>query len=163
MRPTRDDYYISQALLVSTRATCSRRSVGCIFVDMDGFVLSSGYNGTSSGEAHCIDSPCAGAGLPSGSGLNSCAATHAEVNALANCHDVSRVHSVYLTASPCVQCLRALKTTGARTIIYLNDYPGSELADGWRGIESKACQFEGGPLTDLVLNLLSELYEFKRF
>jgi len=53
MRPSKDQYFVSMAMLVASRATCCRRSVGCVIVNARGHVLSTGYNGVASGQPHC--------------------------------------------------------------------------------------------------------------
>jgi dCMP deaminase len=52
-RPALDLYYMRMARLVATRSTCLRRAVGCVLVDGQGRVLSTGYNGVARGEHHC--------------------------------------------------------------------------------------------------------------
>jgi dCMP deaminase len=163
MRPSRDDYLMAIAVVASLRSTCRRRSVGCVFADEDGKILSTGYNGVGKHEAHCIDEPCIGANLPPGSGLDKCAATHAEINAIAQCKSLDKIHSIYVTAQPCIFCLRALKATSALVIMYLNPYPGSQLEDGWNGPKSKARQSDyTDVLTKLIVDTTSELTEFTR-
>lgn len=94
-------------------STCPRRQVGCIFTDKYGRIIASGYNGVPPGMLHCIDKPCLGAALPSGEGLDKCLAVHAEMNAMALCHDVKEVSAIYLTCSPCIHCVKSLLTTSA--------------------------------------------------
>lgn len=52
-RPTKDDYFIQMAGLVSTRGTCIRRQVGCVLVNARGHVLATGYNGVAARQPHC--------------------------------------------------------------------------------------------------------------
>src|SRR4051812_7976140 len=97
--------------MISLRGTCARRRVGCVLTDEHNRVLATGYNGPASGQPHCITSPCAGATLPGGTGLDSCEAIHAEQNALLQCTDVQRIANVYCTASPCIHCVKMLLAT----------------------------------------------------
>lgn len=124
MRLERDHEFMWRAILASMRSTCSRRSVGCVFVNGRGREISRGYNGVPKGSVHCIDKPCAGASLPSGTGLDKCEAVHAEENAILNCQDITKVHSIYCTTAPCDRCYRMLVNTPARKLYYLQDYPG---------------------------------------
>lgn len=135
-RPDTDEYFLRMAALVATRATCARRSVGCVLVDLHRHVLATGYNGVLSGQVHCIDRPCAGVGLPSGTGLNLCRAIHAEANALSQCHNIFAIHTAYVTASPCVQCMTQLLHTSVQNIVFRERYPHgeSELAAIAHGI-----------------------------
>lgn len=130
-RPPVDEYFLAIAQVVSTRATCARRRVGCVLVDVDNHVLSTGYNGPARGQPHCFDSPCAGAGLPSGSGLDACESVHGEANALLQCPDVRRVHTVYCTDSPCIHCVKLLMNTGAARIVFARTYPHKDSERLW--------------------------------
>lgn len=122
-RPTSDEYFLQMAALAAQRSTCARRKVGCILVDWNNHVLSTGYNGTCRGATHCIDEPCPGASQPSGQGLHLCEAIHAEQNALVQCRDIDAVCTAYVTASPCIQCMRLLVGTGIKRIVFREAYP----------------------------------------
>lgn len=116
---------------VATRGTCARRKVGCVLVNSRNHVLATGYNGVPRGRAHCIDHPCPGANLPSGTGLDVCEAIHAEANALLQCRDVFDIDTVYCTASPCVSCTKLLLNTSATYIIFSEPYPHSAAQELW--------------------------------
>jgi dCMP deaminase len=78
-----------------------------VLVDEHNRIVSTGYNGVACGQQHCTDVPCPGALEPSGSGLDACEAIHAEQNALLFC-DVVKVHTAYVTVTPCVSCMKLL-------------------------------------------------------
>lgn len=130
-RLSKDEYFTEMAALVSQRATCARRRVGCVLVNSRGHVLATGYNGVPSGSAHCIDSPCPGAAYPSGEGLDHCEAVHAEQNALLQCRDVFDIETAYVTTMPCMTCTKLLLNTSCQRIVYIESYPHSEAADLW--------------------------------
>lgn len=130
-RITRTELYLNIASAIAQRATCARRRVGCVLVDVRGRILSTGYNGVPSGWPHCIDSPCSGAKLPSGTGLDKCEAIHAEQNALLNCPDVNEIHTAYVTDSPCVHCVKLLLNTSCTYIYFLREYPHAEAKALW--------------------------------
>lgn len=132
MRPDADTYFLRVAREVSTRATCVRRQVGCVLVDEHLHILATGYNGVASGTPHCIDTPCPGADSPSGKGLELCQAIHAEANALLQCPDVNRIVSVYVTASPCTNCIKLLMNTSAKAIIFSEPYAHEGVGEMWR-------------------------------
>ena len=132
-RPSSDEYFLAMAALVSLRATCRRRRVGCVLVDRHKHVLATGYNGVARGVAHCIDTACAGAGLPSGKGLELCEAIHAEQNALLQCRDTKEIEVAYVTASPCVTCVKLFMNTGCKRIVFLEEYPHSAAKELWKG------------------------------
>lgn len=144
-RVPKDTAYLMLVQVWSMRGTCARRKVGCILVDVDGHQLSSGYNGPASGEPHCIDVPCPGAGLPSGTGLDACEAIHAEWNAIARCPDVRRIDTCYVSSSPCVTCTKMLMNTACRRIVFLERYAHDEPSRAlW---ERRGRTWEHAPLT----------------
>lgn len=152
-RPSTDEYFLKMAELVAVRSTCLRRAVGCVLVDGAKHVLSTGYNGVARGVPHCNEvtsitpnpklggrSPehwenptvmvygnaCPGANQPSGEGLHLCEAVHAEQSALVQCRDIASIHTVYCTASPCVQCMRLILGTGAKRVVFRQEYPHAQ-------------------------------------
>ena len=121
MRVSKDEFFIKMAQLVSERGTCPRRKVGAVFVNKRSHVIATGYNGNAAGMPHCIDHPCPGAHLPSGTGLEVCEALHAEQNGLLQCKEVYDIDKIYVTASPCIQCTKLLLNTGCNEIIFLKN------------------------------------------
>ena len=140
-RPDIDTYFMSMAVLASSRASCSRRKVGCILTNARNHVLATGYNGPASGQPNCNDHPCAGSGLPSGEGLNLCEAIHAEQNALLQCRDVWAIDVAYVTASPCITCTKLLLNTTCRKVVFLEEYPHSDAKDLWMRAGREWIQF----------------------
>ncbi len=109
-----DRYFMNIARVVSSRATCDRKYVGAVIV-RDRTILSTGYNGSIRGMPHCTE---VGHMMEEGH----CVATiHAEMNAIIQAarHGV-RIEgaSIYITASPCWNCFKALANAGIRRICY---------------------------------------------
>jgi dCMP deaminase len=102
-----------------------------MLVNKQNHILATGYNGVPAGMPHCIDEPCAGANYPSGTGLNLCQAIHAEQNALLQCRNINEVYTAYVTASPCVNCLRLLLNTSCERIVFAEEYPHPESQQMW--------------------------------
>lgn len=127
-RLSKDEYFLRMAELVAQRSTCARRAVGCVLVNSFGHVMSTGYNGVSRGEPHCISHNCAGATLKSGHGLELCQAIHAEENAMIQCRNITEIDVAYITASPCVPCIRRLANTSVNRIVFRELYPHPEAA-----------------------------------
>jgi len=129
MRPTLDRTFMDVALTFAKRSTCCRRAVGAVIVDEKNYVLSTGYNGQPSGFVHCSEQQCMGAGLPSGQGLDSCEAIHAEQNAIARLKEPFAARTIYCTTAPCISCTKLLLATGIRHVVFESDYPtsGKEL------------------------------------
>ena len=128
IRPTKIQTFLIMALSLSEQDTCARRKVGVIFTDHLHHIISAGYNGGAPGLPHCIVTPCRGANLPSGEGLDICEATHAEQNALMWCSDVQKIHDIYVTTAPCVHCIKMLMNTMCQNIHFVFDYPHSEAS-----------------------------------
>ena len=131
-RLSKDEYFSRMADLVSKRATCKRRAVGCVLVSAAGHVLATGYNGVPAGSTHCIDVPCPGSQFASGTGLDACEAIHAEQNALLQCKDVSLIYTAYITTLPCMTCAKLLMNTGCKRIVYGQEYPQQEAKEFWK-------------------------------
>lgn len=127
-RLSKVDYFLQIVPLVATRSTCSRRAVGCIITDIEGHVLSMGYNGVPKDFVHCIDHPCPGASDGSGDNSN-CIAVHAEQNALLQCSNLNRAYYLYVSCTPCFICAKMIANTNIKQIIVLEPY-----ADG-RGVD----------------------------
>lgn len=125
-RPSWDEYFVNLLEGIAARGSCVRRKCGCILVEGHHRILSTGYNGRGPGVVECLSEPCEGATLPSGTGLASCEAIHAEQNALMQCRDIFSIHTVYVSASPCVHCIDMIAGTSAKRIVFLEEYPGFE-------------------------------------
>lgn len=158
-RPTLDEWGLRLALVVASRGTCGLRRVGCVLLDGVGHVLSTGYNGAPAGEPHCAHPPaprCRGCGAerrwykdgyflrcvvcgddasrdtdttPSDPG--NCVALHAEWNALLQCPDPRRILTAYVTAQPCVTCVKLLLNTSCRRVVFIEEYPHSDARELW--------------------------------
>ena len=119
MRPHIDIVMMRIAVELAKRATCPKRSVGCVLVDKWGKILATGYNGVPCGVEHCTDTPCAGANMPQGS--DTCQAVHAEMNALLMCSDVEKINTCYCTCLPCNTCMKTLMNTGCKKLVVLSE------------------------------------------
>ena len=130
-RLSKHEYFSKLAELVSQRATCARRKVGCVLVNQRGHIIATGYNGVPSGHNHCIDDPCPGAAFSRGEGLDRCEAIHAEQNALLQCRNVQEIAAAYVTTQPCMTCTKLLLNTSCQMIIYNEPYVHPQAAELW--------------------------------
>lgn len=104
-RPDHNEYFMCIALMAAQRASCPRRKVGCVLVDSNKHIISTGYNGPSAGLPNCTTQPCGGHSHKSGEGLSSCIAIHAEVNALTQAGNrLIDVKTMYVTTQCCDIC-----------------------------------------------------------
>lgn len=125
-RPDWDHYFATLAEAVSTRADCRRRQVGCVIVDEDFRVVSTGYNGAPAGDPGCLAGACprgllAEDELPSFTnydfGPGRCISLHAEANALLYAGRAVRGGTAYVTYKPCPTCEKLLAGAGIRRVV----------------------------------------------
>ena len=114
-----EEYFMNIAEMVSERGTCDRAYVGCLLVNKDHRIVSTGYNGAITGNPQCDE---VGHKLRDGH----CIATiHAEMNALLYCAKEGitvRGSHCYVTHFPCLNCTKALIMAGIRKIYYKEAY-----------------------------------------
>lgn len=133
MRLSKQKWAMSLAYVTSLRSTCIRKRVGCVLLDSDGYVMSTGFNGVPKKTPHCTESPmlCPGRSDSKGKNLEGCYAIHAEQNALLQCSDVGKIDEAYVTAFPCIHCLKMLLNTSCKTIFYMADYHHEDAKSLW--------------------------------
>ena len=115
-----DDKYMEMAAVWATNSYCKRRQVGALLVK-DRMIISDGYNGTPSGfENVCEDE----------NGVTKPYVLHAEANAIskiAKSGNSSLDATLYVTASPCLECAKLIIQSGIRRVVYRDEY---RLTDG---------------------------------
>jgi dCMP deaminase len=122
-----DSYFMGIAQLVAERSTCLRAKIGAVIV-RDRSIIATGYNGSPSGMPHCLDAGCLiyRTTAPDGTVEENCFRTiHAEINAIAQAarHGNSiDGASIYITATPCIHCLKVLVNVGIKRIYYAKPY-----------------------------------------
>lgn len=120
-----DETFMSLALLVSQRTACKFHEAGVVIVDSNKRIISMGYNGPTEGDLHCITVGCAKVdGNPKTKKLERCRGAHAEINAIINAQDSSRLRgaTVYTALFPCYDCMKAFNNSGIKEIVYLKEY-----------------------------------------
>lgn len=136
MRKSWDEHFLNIASEVASMGTCTRRQVGCVLVARNNKIISTGFNGVPPTWEHCRDNPnsdCPAKNAPSGTMLDGCHANHAEQNALLQCgsDDKLNVHTAYVTASPCVTCVKELLHTACCRVVFLEEYTQPEAKSLW--------------------------------
>jgi dCMP deaminase len=113
-----DEYFMSTALLISSRSSCDRLHVGCILVK-NNRIIASGYNGflpSAPHESIIVNN-------------HEQATIHAEQNAVTDCskRGVKTDGAIaYITHYPCINCTKILAASGIKKIFYMNDYKNDE-------------------------------------
>ena len=117
-----DRSYLEMARVWARNSYCTRRQVGALIVK-DRMVISDGYNGTPSGfENVCEDE----------NGVTKPYVLHAEANAItkvAKSGNSSLGATMYVTASPCIECAKLIIQAGIRRVVYSEDYRSSDGLD----------------------------------
>lgn len=99
----------------ATNSYCKRRQVGALIVK-DRMIISDGYNGTPSGfENECEDE----------NNSSKPYVLHAEANAItkvAKSNNSSERATLYITASPCMDCAKLIIQAGIIRVVYADEY-----------------------------------------
>ena len=115
-----DARYLRMARIWAENSYCVRRQVGALIVK-DKMIISDGYNGTPSGfENICEDE----------NGVTKPYVLHAEANAIskvAQSGNSSKDATLYVTASPCMECAKLIIQAGIKRVVYRDSY---RLTDG---------------------------------
>ena len=142
------DYrYLRMARIWAENSYCKRRQVGALVVK-DKMIISDGYNGTPSGFGNvCEDEE----------GITKPYVLHAEANAitkLARSGNNSEGSTLYVTASPCIECAKLIIQAGIRRVVYAEKY---RLTDGIDlltragvEVEYKSLEEDNDPTSDSI-------------
>ena len=111
--------YLRMARIWAENSYCKRRQVGALIVK-NKMIISDGYNGTPSGfENVCEEND-----------VTKPYVLHAEANAItkiARSHNSSDGATLYVTASPCLECSKLIIQAGIKRVVYSEKY---RLEDG---------------------------------
>jgi dCMP deaminase len=130
-RINRYNCYLRITQILALRSTCLDKQVGCVITNNKNEIIATGYNGAPRGYQHCIDiGYCI---KEKENNLTKCPSTHAEINALIQCRVPEQIHTVYITLSPCVACVRALMNTSCKDIVFIIEHKHPEAEELWRG------------------------------
>ncbi|MBO4945224.1 MAG: dCMP deaminase family protein [Muribaculaceae bacterium] len=117
---TLDRRYLRMARIWAENSYCVRRQVGALMVK-DRMIISDGFNGTPAGfENVCEDAD----------GVTKPYVLHAEANAItkvARSNNSSDNATLYVTASPCLECAKLIIQAGIRRVVYADLY---RISDG---------------------------------
>lgn len=115
-----DIRYLRMATIWAENSYCNRRKVGAIIVK-DRMIISDGYNGTPSGfENICEDD----------NNTTKPYVLHAEANAItkvARSNNSSDGSTLYVTASPCLECAKLIIQSGIKRVVFNELY---RITDG---------------------------------
>ncbi|MDE6482585.1 MAG: dCMP deaminase family protein [Rikenellaceae bacterium] len=132
-----DMRYLRMARIWAENSYCVRRQVGALLVK-DKMIISDGYNGTPQGfENVCEDE----------NNRTKPYVLHAEANAItkvAKSNNSSLGATLYVTASPCIECAKLIIQAGIVRVVFCEDYHSEEGVDLLRraGIEIVKCSMQ---------------------
>ena len=115
-----DKRYLRMAAIWAENSYCERRKVGAIIVK-DKMIISDGFSGTPAGFENVCESP---------EGVTKPYVLHAEANAItkvARSNNSSEGSTLYVTASPCLECSKLIIQAGIRRVVFNDLY---RLSDG---------------------------------
>lgn len=117
---TLDRRYLRMASIWAENSYCRRRQVGAIIVK-NKMIISDGFNGTPAGfENICEDE----------NGVTKPYVLHAEANAItkvARSNNSSDGSTLYVTASPCLECSKLILQAGIKRVVFHELY---RMSDG---------------------------------
>jgi len=116
-----NDYFMKAATLASVRSPCDRLKVGCVIVK-NNRLISMGYNGFLAGTDHRSIVRWG----------HEQATIHAEINAITDAakRGVSIDDTIaYITHYPCINCFKALASSGVKKIYYQVDYKNDPILE----------------------------------
>ena len=117
------DYrYLRMARVWAENSYCKRRKVGALVVKQK-MIISDGYNGTPSGFENICEEE---------NGITKPYVLHAEANAitkLARSGKNSDGSTLYVTASPCIECAKLIIQAGIKRVVYGEKYRLTEGID----------------------------------
>ena len=110
-----DRRYMRMARIWAENSYCKRRQGGALLVK-DQMIISDGFNGTPSGfENNCEDED----------NVSKPYVLHAEANAItkvARSSNSSQGATLYVTASPCIECAKLIIQAGIKRVVYGENY-----------------------------------------
>lgn len=115
-----DKRYLRMSRIWSENSYCERRKVGALLVK-DKMIISDGYNGTPAGFENVCETD---------EGVTKPYVLHAEANAItkvARSNNSSEGSTLYVTASPCMECSKLIIQSGIRRVVYSELY---RITDG---------------------------------
>jgi len=116
-----DELWMDQAVRLSLMSHAIRKKVGAVLIK-DNVRMSDGWNGMPRGFSNCCE-------LPDGS--TNPLVVHAELNVFLNClrTGTSSVKgaTMYVTMSPCPNCVSSIIQTDIARVVYLEEY---RITDG---------------------------------
>ena len=131
-----DMRYLRMARIWAENSYCVRRQVGALIVK-EKMIISDGYNGTPSGFENVCEDEITKQTKPY--------VLHAEANAItkvAKSSNSSEGATLYVTASPCIECAKLIIQSGIRRVVYADSYHSTDGIDLLKRVGIEIVQME---------------------
>lgn len=131
-----DERYLRMSQIWSENSYCRRRKVGALIV-RDNMIISDGYNGTPSGFPNICEED----------NVTFPYVLHAEANAItkvARSNNSSDGATLYVTASPCMECSKLIIQAGIKRVVFSDLY---RIQDGLELLRKAGIQVVHLPVT----------------
>lgn len=114
-RPSKDDYFMNIAEVVKLRSPDPKTQVGAVIVDSKNRIISTGFNGPPAGfPDEGLDWLDRDSVYP--------VLIHAEVNAILYSSSRFEGSKLYVTLSPCKECIKIVAASGIKTVVFKDKY-----------------------------------------
>lgn len=133
-----DERYLRMAKIWSENSYCVRRKVGALIV-RDNMIISDGYNGTPSGFPNICEE----------NNVTFPYVLHAEANAItkvARSNNSSHNSTLYVTASPCMECSKLIIQAGIKRVVFSDLY---RIQDGLDLLKRAGIEIVHMPLDEI--------------
>lgn len=133
-----DERYLRMAKIWSENSYCVRRKVGALIV-RDNMIISDGYNGTPSGFPNICEE----------NNVTFPYVLHAEANAItkvARSNNSSQDATLYVTASPCMECSKLIIQAGIKRVVFSDLY---RIQDGIDLLKKAGIEIVHMPLDEI--------------
>lgn len=134
-----DHRYMQMAKIWAANSYCVRRKVGAILVK-EKMIISDGFNGTPSGLPNVCEDE---------NNISFSYVLHAEANAItkvARSHNSSEGATLYVTASPCIECSKLIIQAGITRVVYGEHY---RMNDGIELLKRVGIQVDYMPMGEI--------------
>jgi dCMP deaminase len=135
-RLTWEEYFMNVAVTTALRSNDPSTRVGCVIVDEDNTIVTTGYNAFPRGSGFDFDKS-----VWENKESKYMYIVHAEANAIYNATRQGKSLNnctVYITFHPCHECAKALIQVGIKEIVYLDlEYYGL-MHESWKGSFEKS-------------------------
>jgi dCMP deaminase len=119
IRPSWDQYFLNIAEVIATRSYDAETQVGSVIVDENNRIISSGYNSFPPNSSD--------ADLPNLRPDKYPFFIHAEISSIASCKHDLRGATLYVTHSPCRECIKAIITAGIKRVVCRHKYDNDDF------------------------------------